>query len=386
MTTRRFDDAVVGAGIIGLAHAYTLAQRGRKVIVFERRPRPQGASVRNFGMLWPIGQPAGPLRALAMRSRAVWLDVLAKAGAWHDKVGSLHLAHADDEARVLREFHEESRRTGFECELIAPSDALVRSKYLRQEGLQLALWSPNETCVDPRVTCLALIEMLRDVMEVTFQMHTQVTACQPPRIAAGSRMWEAERIWICAGDELQALFPQQLKELGLVRCKLQMMRTEPLRVRLGPMLAAGLTLQHYAAFRKCPSLPALQRRLATGHPEHLRYGIHVMVSQNGLGELTIGDSHEYGEDITPFDNVSIDALILDYLKSFLDTSQIQIQSRWHGYYVKHQSQPYVVLTPAESVVAIAGLGGHGMTLSFGLAEDVVTRALEPEPMTRSLRR
>src|SRR5205823_14868384 len=75
-----FDDAVVGAGIIGLAHAYHLARAGRRVGVFERSPRPQGASVRNFGMLWPIGQPPGTMLQLALRSRAVWLEVLREAG------------------------------------------------------------------------------------------------------------------------------------------------------------------------------------------------------------------------------------------------------------------------------------------------------------------
>jgi len=47
---------VVGAGIVGLSITRALHQKGYEVKVFERHPKSQGASVRNFGMVWPVGQ------------------------------------------------------------------------------------------------------------------------------------------------------------------------------------------------------------------------------------------------------------------------------------------------------------------------------------------
>src|SRR5690242_12440552 len=100
------DIAIVGAGIVGLAHAYLAARSGLKVYVFERNPAACGASIRNFGMIWPIGQPPGPLHEQAVRSRELWLELLREAGLPFLETGSLHAAYRDDEAAVGREFAE----------------------------------------------------------------------------------------------------------------------------------------------------------------------------------------------------------------------------------------------------------------------------------------
>ena len=152
-----------------------------------------------------------------------------------------------------------------------------------------------------------------------------------------------------------------------------MMRTAPLGSgwRLGPMLAAGLTLRHYPAFADCPSLAAVISRFFAELPDYDRYGIHVLVSQNGLGELVLGDSHEYGAAVEPFDKEEINALILRYLATFLRPPELRLASRWHGVYCKHPSQPWFIARPADGATVVTGLGGAGMTLSFGLAERVV---------------
>ncbi len=67
---------VVGAGILGMATARALAINGYKVQVIERSQFSIGASIRNFGMLWPIGQPDGQLYDRAIRSREIWKEYL----------------------------------------------------------------------------------------------------------------------------------------------------------------------------------------------------------------------------------------------------------------------------------------------------------------------
>ncbi|REK17757.1 MAG: TIGR03364 family FAD-dependent oxidoreductase [Planctomycetota bacterium] len=375
-----FDDAIVGAGVLGLAHAFHLARAGRKVVVFERSSRASGASVRNFGMVWPIGQPTGSMHQMALRSRGFWLEVLTAAKLWHNPVGSLHLAYQADEAEVLAEFARRAGDAGYVCELLTPEQVASRSPAVRTTGLLAGLWSPTEVCVDPRQVIGELPEWLTREFGVRFEFGTAVTAYDHPHVTAGGRSWHAERLIVCSGADFETLYPDAYADAGFLLCKLQMMRSQAYgnRFQLGPMLAGGLTLRHYACFRDCPSLADVKSRVVRETPDFDRYGIHVMASQNGRGELILGDSHEYGDDIEPFDKPEIDRLILDYLNTFLDVPDLEIAARWHGIYAKHKSDGYFVAHPAPGATVVNAVGGAGMTLSFGLADEVV-RTLERQP-------
>ena len=371
MPSEKVDVAVVGAGMVGLAHAYLAARSGKKVWVFERSPAALGASIRNFGMVWPIGQPAGALYRMALRSREIWLELLREAGWPFRATGSLHVAYREDEAAVAREFSDKAAALGYDCAWLSARETLLRTAAVRSEGLLGALWSPTELTVDPRQIVGSLPGFLAERYGVRFSFHTAVRKVETGCLEAQGERWEAGLIVVASGDDFETLFPEHFRASGITRCKLQMMRTvaQPQGWALGPALAFGLTFQHYPTFQVCPSRSALKERVRRETPELARFGIHVMVSENARGELTIGDSHEYGLEVDTFDKPVINRLILDYARQYLRVPALEIKESWHGVYAKHSERTYVVAAPVDGVRIVTVSSGSGMTLSFGIAQE-----------------
>ena len=374
-TTRQTDVAVVGGGIVGLAHALAAARTGASVTLFERDERAVGASIRNFGLLWPVGQPASHYDR-AMRSREIWLDVLKRSGAWHHESGSLHLVRHADEQDVLDEYLATSpHAVDNGVRMLTPAEVEGMSQVATTDGLRAALWSPTEINVDPRTAIPAVWRVLAEDFGVDVRRGTAVHAVGGGGLDTTAGRWNAARVVVCSGNEFQALYPEVFVESGIRRCKLQMMRTvrQPGGWELGPTLCAGLTLLHYGSFAHCASLDALRARLSAELPEHLADGIHVLVSQTADCEVTLGDSHHYDTTHDPFQHESIDEAVLDYFATFARLPRPRIAERWHGVYPSLPSgAAELVVHPEPGVTVVNGLGGAGMTLSFGLAEDVVS--------------
>jgi FAD dependent oxidoreductase TIGR03364 len=195
-------------------------------------------------------------------------------------------------------------------------------------------------------------------------------------LEAGDERCEADVIVVASGDDFQTLFPECFNESGVTRCKLQMMRTErqPQAWALGPSLAFGLTFTHYSTFQVCPSLQALRDRIEREAPELVAWGIHVMVSQTSSGQLTIGDSHNYGLVVDIFDKPGVFRLILDYARQYLRVPTLDIAEQWHGVYARHPHHPFLSFAPLAGVRVITITNGLGMTMSFGVAEHALRSA------------
>ena len=370
-SAQRSDVAIVGGGILGLAHAFEAIKRGYSVTLFERDRLPIGASVRNFGALWVIGQPPGISLEMALHSRSLWDIASSAAGFPIDAAGSLHVAYEPDEWAVLQEFDAAAASLGYRVRLLTPMECCTRSPGLLPSGLLGGLLSLTEGTVDPRKAVRSILEWLETHPDATLRLSTAVREVVTDGIVTSSgEHCAASRVIVCSGTDVQTLFPQVYAAAPIRQCKLQMMRTgvQPGGWRLGPVIAAGASLRHYLSFAHCPSLPALKARFASQYPEFDRRGIHVMASQNPDGELAIGDSHIYDSEIDPFNSEEIDQAILNYFDRFMCPPDRRIVQKWAGFYAKSEIPPNeLIRAPLGNVRLILPPGGTGMTHAFGLA-------------------
>jgi len=365
---------VIGAGIVGLATARALSLKRYKVTVIERTGKAVGASIRNFGMLWPVGQPDGLLYNRAVRSREIWKELADTVGLWYDACGSLHVAHHPDEWQVLQELQEAFSGNNRPVQLMDKEKIQDNFNGINPQGLLGGLYSATEMIVDPREAIATVPRYLQEQLDVQFVWGKTITEVQTGKLRLDQTTLQADIICICSGADFETLYPGIFEAQPITKCKLQMLRFKCTdeAYRMGTSVCGGLSLIHYNSFKAAASLPVLRKRYEEEMGEYVQHGIHVMISQNGKGELTVGDSHEYGLTFDPFDQASINELIIQYLNTFAITANWQLVQTWNGVYPKMTNgQTELFLQPDKDVYIINGVGGAGMTLSFGLAEELV---------------
>ncbi|MFC7616498.1 FAD-dependent oxidoreductase [Actinokineospora soli] len=163
---------IVGAGIVGLAHAVEGLRRGLRVVVVDRDERAVGASIRNFGHVCATAQDGFALD-LALAARGTWLELSAEAGFWCAQTGTVVLARAEDELAVLAEFA--AKRGDDQVRLLGRGD--LDLPLLADDVLGGALL-PLDLRVDPRAAVPAIAAWLA-ARGVEFRWRTAVTAVEP---------------------------------------------------------------------------------------------------------------------------------------------------------------------------------------------------------------
>ena len=311
-----------------------------------------------------------------IRSREVWKEYLKDAKINFDPCGSVHLAYDNEEKNVVEELYEHFVKSQRPVELLTPAAIQDKFNGINQHNLQCGLYSSDETIIDPREGIKHLPAYLKTYYNIDILWGTAVTNVTTNTVWSFKTKYNADLVCICSGADFETLYPSIFKELPIIKTKLQMMRFVPNNpsFKIGTAVCGGLSLLHYKSFTASNSLDKLKAKIEATLPEYLKYGIHVMVAQNDKGELTVGDSHEYGLDFEPFDNQLINEMVLKYLKKLMHIDDWTLQQSWNGIYPKMTNGDTDLFLKVEpGVYIINGIGGNGMTLSFGFAEEAVAK-------------
>ena len=170
----RIDVAVVGGGVVGLATACAVAQRGYDTCLFEVRPRPGlEASTHNSGVIHAgLYYPNGSLKAqLCVEGRERMYRFCSDHDVPHARCGKLVVAAHASEITALEALAAKAHANGVEDAEIVDR-AFLRRHEPHVEGVA-AVWSPSTGIVEAE----ALVRSLRKAASRTVHVlaDTRVT-------------------------------------------------------------------------------------------------------------------------------------------------------------------------------------------------------------------
>jgi FAD dependent oxidoreductase TIGR03364 len=375
----RFDLAVVGAGILGLATAWAAVRQGLRVLIIDRDAQANGASIRNFGFVTVSGQCRASMWARARRTREVWREVAAAAGIPIVHAGLWVTARRAESVAVLEEFL--TTEMAQDCRLLTPAQVRRRCPHLKAPDLLAVLESGTELRVESVQAIPRLAAWLQQAHGVSILRGTAVSGVELPHIRTPRGTFNAARVAICPGDDFNSLYAEYLAHFHLTRCKLQMLRLADPGFKLPAAFMSDLGLARYLGFSELSGAAALKARLAREQPQQLKHGVHLIVVQSADGSLIVGDSHAYAATPDPFACAAIDALILEEFRAALGIEPPPTLQRWTGTYASASDRQVLIGTPEPGVCIATVTSGAGASTAFAIGEEIIASLLEKSTPT-----
>jgi FAD dependent oxidoreductase TIGR03364 len=364
--------AVVGAGIVGLAHAVEALDRGCRVTVLERDERAVGASVRNFGHVCATAQTGRTLE-LALATRERWLRLGEKAGFEVQQAGTVVVARTAAERQVLEEFAAER---GPDQVRLLDSNGVCELFPLAGDDVLGGAHLPLDLRLDPREAVPALARWLEDE-GASFRWRTHVGLVEPGLLRTSGGEVHADAVVHASGHDVDRLFPDLAEQYGVRRCRLQMLEVAPPgSVEVAPAVLTGTSMLRYGGLAAQPSAGAVKAEIAERTPELIDVAMNLMLTQRPDGSIVLGDTHHYARTHLPFDEEDVAHLVLREGERLLG-GPLRVRRRWRGVYADSPRTDFLVAEPHPGARVVSVTSGIGMTTALGLAPTVLDDLLTP---------
>ena len=357
-------------------HALFLRDQGWEVDHLEADLVPQGATVRNFGLIWVGGRRSGPELEAAKRARTLWEEIASRIPATGFRpAGSLTIARNDDERKVMEAFAATPESADRGTTFLEPDETRHMNSAVggRIAG---ALFCERDAIVEPRAVPRALTDYLAQSAGYRLHPGRRAVEVKPGAVRdQRNKTWSGDLVVIAPGaspaGEIAGVVADTLAAAPVRRVRLQMLQTAPLPMKVSTSIADADSLRYYPAY-ECVDLTPLgeQDEVAKKHQAQL------LLAQRLDGALTVGDTHEYGEPFAFDLDDEPSKHLLKRVEEILGGPVPAVRRRWEGVYVE-TVQPGRLWYREQieaSVWLVTGPGGRGMTCSPAIAEETLGAA------------
>jgi FAD dependent oxidoreductase TIGR03364 len=380
------DVCVVGAGIIGLAHALEARRRGLSVVLLERDARSTGASVRDTGHLFFSALAPGAALDAAAHGRERWLELARLAGITVDTGGTLIVARHIDELAVMETAAAEPARHA----RMRSAKKIGKLAPIPTDGVLGGFHAKSDLRIDARSAPAALARLLAKDPSARVEWGAHVHDVEPGVVHAGALRVRAAAIVVCAGAHGRTL-PASLwpRESRLTLRETQMLRlAPPTGRRYRQTLMTGMSLLENPGFWQQPdAIEALRKRLELEAPELVEREVSVAVTQLHNGGLILGSTATYTNAPKLYSRERLDNLMLAQLQHLLDV-QPEVRQRWRSTSIGLEGSPEDVLVsrPMPTVRVVHALRSTAAALCHARAELLLDQLLvETPPASRYIR-
>lgn len=372
MTKSQYELIIIGAGVVGMGAALAAHKKGiKKILVIDRHQACTGASIRNFGFITITGLRQKLMQKRALRSREIWLDLVKKAKITVNHRGLYLMAQHKESIPVLEEYLKvDPRKT---VKLLSKKEMEAQSPLFKKNNNFGGLYSSDEVRIEPRLAIPAVAKYLQS-KGIDFLWSEEVLDFSHQKIITQKRKIQFKKLIMAPGNHLKGLGREVFEKKEVQSSKLHMLRVMPdKKLKLPGGIMADLTLMRYPGYENLPSKKKLDKVIKKTCRAELDNGIHVIVVQGKDGSLTIGDSHHYTHETHyPFENETVDNLILKKFDQVLPIGKYKVIERWVGEYPSGKND-YLDHWLDKNICIANVTTGIGMSTGFAFAEDVISK-------------
>ncbi len=246
---------VVGAGAVGSATAYRLAQAGAAVTIVERRFPGAGTSGSTFAWLNSFGKTPREYHRLNLRSIGEHQDLARELGGdWVHIGGGLTWAHRDDRdhAEPLRERVRRLHQWGYRVETLSPEQVMRELEpdlFIDPDRVEEVYLAPGEGWVNGVGLCHGAVSAAarrygaRLVRDEVVGLGVRSGAVESVALAGGERL-AADAVINAAGPDARRVATLAGIDLPVERQPGLLVVTEPAPVMLRSVVHAPETFVH----------------------------------------------------------------------------------------------------------------------------------------------